>query len=388
MPPSPTFNVRVHRAITELAPEAWNALLDPASAPFLEWAFLAALEESGSACAETGWHPRHFSLWRGTTLVAAAPAYLREDSRGEFVFDGAWASAAERVGHPYYPKLVVAVPFTPATGRRCLVAPSESRPELETLLYRAIVDFAQSEGLSGVHVLFPTEAEARALEERGFALRNGVQYHWHNAAYSNTEEYLARFSAKRRHQLKREMREPAKQGLTLRTLRQESLAQLQAEELYRLYISTVDKHFWGQRFLQPAFFERLLKTFSHRLEVVEARTSEGKLIAGAINLAGDEVLYGRYWGCFEERPFLHFNVCLYHSVEESIARGLKRFEPGAGGEHKLTRGFEPSLTFSAHLLFHPGLDRAVRGFLKHERAAVQAALPQWQAETGLKTGPS
>jgi predicted N-acyltransferase len=377
------LTLRVHRAITEVPRGAWDGLLEDSAVPFLEWAFLAALEESGSVTPERGWHPRHLTLWRGARLVAAAPAYLRDDSDGEFVFDGAWATAAGRVGLRYYPKLVLTVPFTPATGRRVLVAPGEDRAAREAELYSAALEYARAEGVSGLHVLFHTEEEAAGLEAAGFALRLGVQYQWHNAGYRTREDFLGRFYSKRRHQLRREMRSLDSQGITLRTLRGEELLELRPEELFRLYASTVDKYPWGRRFLTQDFFARMLATFRHRCEFVEAR-KEGLRIAGAFNLASPSVLYGRYWGCFEEHPFLHFNVCLYHPVEEAISRGLRRFEPGAGGEHKLTRGFEPHYTYSAHLLLHPGLDRAVRAFLSQEQAAVRAGLPRWQAETGFK----
>ncbi|MBN1208347.1 MAG: N-acetyltransferase [Myxococcaceae bacterium] len=377
------LTLRVHRAISELPRGAWDGLLDEAATPFLEWTFLAALEESGSAVPERGWHPRHLTLWRGSRLVAAAPAYLRDDSDGEFVFDGAWATAAGRVGLRYYPKLVLAVPFTPATGRRVLVAPGEDRATREAELYAAALEYARAEGVSGLHVLFHTEEEAAGLEAAGFALRLGVQYQWRNEGYRTLEDFLGRFHSKRRNQLRRELRAPATQGITLRTLRGEALAELDPDELFRLYASTVDKYPWGRRLLTPAFFARLLATFRHRCEFVEALRG-GRRVAGAFNLVGPDVLYGRYWGCLEEHPFLHFNVCLYHPLQDAISQGLRRFEPGAGGEHKLTRGFEPRITYSAHLLLHPGLDRAVRAFLLQEQAAVRAGLPRWQAETGFK----
>ena len=377
------LTLRVHRSITELPAGAWNALLDEAAVPFLEWDFLAALEESGCAVPERGWHPRHLTLWRGARLVAAAPAYLRDDSDGEFVFDGAWATAAGRVGLRYYPKLVLAVPFTPATGRRVLVAPGEDRAAQEAELYGAALEYARAERLSGIHVLFHTEAESPSLEAAGFALRLGVQYQWINRGYQTLEDFLGRFHSKRRAQLRRELRELQSQGISVRTLRGEELSELTPDELFGLYASTVDKYPWGRRYLTPDFFARMLSRFRHRCEFVEARR-EGRRIAGAFNFASPGVLFGRYWGCLEEHPFLHFNVCLYHPLQEAIRLGLSRFEPGAGGEHKLTRGFEPHLTYSAHLLLHPGLDRAVRGFLLQEQAAVRAGLPRWQAETGFK----
>jgi uncharacterized protein len=386
------LTLRVHRAIQDVPQAAWDALLDESAQPFLEWAFLAALEDTGCVAPAAGWHPRHLTLWRGPHLVAAAPAYLKDDSHGEFVFDFSWAAAAERVGVRYYPKLVLAVPFTPATGRRVLVAPGEDRPAREEALYAGALEYAQAQGLSGVHVHFPTAEEAGRLERCGFALRLGVQYHWRNAGYASPEDFLARFHAKRRNQLRRELRAPEAQGLSLRCLRGDGLSSVDPALLFRLYASTVDRYGLGPRSLNEPFFRRMLEGFSHRVECVEARAlSDGRLVAGAFNLAGPRVLYGRYWGNLEApgaHPFLHFNVCLYAPVREAIERGLERFEPGAGGEHKLTRGFEPQLTYSAHRLFHAGLDRAVRAFLLHEQAAVRQGLPQWQAETGLKPAPA
>jgi uncharacterized protein len=375
--------LRVHRSITEVPESAWSALVDAEAAPFLEWAWLEALESSGSVSPRTGWEPRHLTLWRGNRLVAAAPAYAKSDSNGEFVFDFSWATASERVGIPYYPKLVVAAPLTPATGRRFLALPGEDRAGRLRELAQGALELAHAEGLSSVHVLFPTTEEAAALEPLGFAVRHGVQYHFLNAGYRTPDDVLQRFNAKRRHQLRRERRAPSEQGITLRVLRGEALAEADPKETFRLYRSTVEKFAWGRQYLTPAFFVRVLERFRHRMELVQARRGE-RVVAQAFNVAGDQVLYGRYWGCFEEVPFLHFNVCLYAGMDETVRRGLVRFEPGAGGEHKLVRGFTPSLTYSAHALFHPGLDRAVREFLAHERAAVASGMPSWRAETGFK----
>ena len=378
------LQLRLHTSIAEIPRDAWDALLDEQCIPFLEWRWLEALEESGSVSPASGWHPRHLSLWRGSKVVAAAPAYLKQHSHGEFVFDWSWASAAERVGLRYYPKLILAVPLTPATGRRILVARGENRAERTRELLTGALEYARSENLSSVHVLFPTEEERQALEHAGFALRLGVQYHWLNRGYPRPEDFLARFNSKRRNQLRRERRAPQEQGIAIRTLRGEELSGVDPNEVFALYCTTVDKHVWGYRHLESSFFTRVLAGFRDRLELVEARRA-GRLVAGAFNLASPQALYGRYWGSFEEHPFLHFNVCLYHSIDECIRRGTARFEPGAGGEHKLVRGFEPSLTYSAHWLFHPGLDKAVRAFLAHERAAIQAGLPSWHQETGFKS---
>jgi len=376
--------VKLLDSVRDVPQGVWDALVGEDGAPFLEWAWLDALESSGSVRPATGWQPRHLTLWRGNRLVAAAPAYLKDDSHGEFVFDWSWATAAERVGLRYYPKLVVAAPLTPATGRRILVAPGED-PEARTAeLIRAAVEYARSEGLSSLHVLFPTEPEARVLEQVGLGIRHGVQYHFLNEGYRSFDDVLARFISKRRNQIRRERRSTAEHGISLRTVRGDELSSVDPGELYRLYASTVDKFVWGRRYLTPEFFVRVLERFRHRVEVVQA-VRGSRVIAGAFNVAGPEALYGRYWGCFEDVPFLHFDVCFYRGMEETVRRGLRRFEPGAGGEHKLVRGFFPRLTYSAHWIFHGPLDRAVREFLGHERTAIAQGLPAWRAETGFRS---
>lgn len=380
----PQLQLRVHARANEIPREAWDALLSDDATPFQRWTWVDALEATGCACAERGWHPAHHALWRGNTLVALAPAYVRDDSHGEFVFDWSWARAASQAGIRYYPKLTFAVPFTPCTGPRVLTAPGEDRDALVVQLLEMAAALAQREKRSSVHVLFPTEREARALEEAGWAIRAGVQFHWNNAGYKTYDEFLARFDHGRRKTLRREAGAAAKQGIALRTRRGDELSPADAALVHRLYVSTVDKFAWGQRYLSPAFFARVLGDFREHLELVEA-VREGEVIAGAFNVASATHLYGRYWGCFEEHPFLHFNVCYYHSIGECIRRGVRRFEGGAGGEHKLSRGFEPSVTWSAHRMFHSGLDRAVRDFVGREREAIVQQLPEIERATGFKT---
>jgi predicted N-acyltransferase len=264
-----------------------------------------------------------------------------------------------------------------------LIARGEDAPARFQAVVHGAMELSRSEGYSGLHILFPTQAEANTLEAMGFGIRHGVQYHWQNRGYRGLDDFLGELTSKRRNQLKRELRAPASQGITLRTLRGEALSSLDPTLAHRIYVSTVDKHVWGRRHLTPGFFEQVLERFAHRVEYVEARR-EGRVVAGAFNLASAKALYGRYWGCLEEHPFLHFNVCLYHPIEQAITQGLERFEPGAGGEHKLVRGFEPALTYSAHWIFQPALDRAVREFLAHERAAIAQGLPAWRDDAGFK----
>ncbi len=376
---------KVLQSIEDVSREAWNALVPKEGFPFVSWEFLRALETSGSTASETGWHPSHLTLWEGTRLIAAAPAYRKDHSYGEFVFDWSWASAADRLGFPYYPKLLVAAPLSPATGPRLLVhpSPSEDRKARQAELGRAILDYAREAKLSSVHVLFPTKEESELLSALGYGVRLGVQYHWQNHCYRTFDDFLARFTSKRRNQVRRERKQLGQDGVSVTTYEGAALSRFSGEALHQLYGTTVDKHLYGGKYLKAGFFQSLLEDVPDRLQVVTAEKG-GKVLAGAINLKGDNVLYGRYWGAFEELPFLHFNVCIYSPVEQAISRGIRRFEPGAGGEHKLVRGFEPSLTYSAHCIFHPALDTAVRKYLVHEAEAIRQGMPRLRAETGLK----
>jgi uncharacterized protein len=345
-------------------------------APFLTWAWFDALERTGCVGEAAGWLPHHITLRAEGALLAAAPAYLKDNSEGEFVFDQGWAAASRQIGAPYYPKLVVAVPFTPATSPRLLVRRPEDRPALLPVLAETLRKLVERSRISSAHVLFPTEDEAAALSGAAMAHRCGIQFQFENEGYRTLDDFLARFNAKRRHQIRREMRETSRQGLSIDTLRGAEITPEIVDAMFGFYVSTVQKFAWGRQYLNRAFFEEITARLRSGgaqggVEIVLAR--EGKRpIAGALNLAGPTTLYGRYWGASEERPFLHFNVCYYHPVEDCIARGLRRFEPGAGGSHKLVRGFAPCVTHSAHHIAHPRLDAAVRDFLARERAAVHA----------------
>jgi predicted N-acyltransferase len=240
-----------------------------------------------------------------------------------------------------------------------------------------------------VHVLFPAAGEAEELESAGLARRVSIQYHWRNAGYRDSEEFLARFDSKRRNQARRERAAPAKDGIVIRTVRGEELAadpQKWAHAAHDLHRSTVDKLMWGRRWLNRAFYERVFAHMPERLELVEARR-DGRLIAGAFNVASATHLYGRYWGCFEEHRFLHFNVCLYHSIDECIRRGVQVFEGGAGGEHKIPRGFEPAETYSAHLFLDARLEQPLRAHIEQEAHERERALAHWRAETPILKHP-
>jgi hypothetical protein len=378
-------SLSIHRAIAEISAEEWDALAAherDAATPFLRHAFLAAVEESGSASARTGWSPRHLALRRGRALVAAAPAWRRTGSDGDFSRDYDIAAATERAGSRYYPKLVLGVPFTPATGRRVLVAQGEDRSALTEALLAGARRLVHDEEMGGLHVLFPPADEARILEAFGLAVRVDFQYHWRNEGYRTMDEFLARFPSKRRNAIRRERAAPARQGIALRTVRGEELARdpsRWAAECFSLHRASTDRMVWGMRWVNRRFYEHVLERMPDSAEVVEARR-EGKLVAMAFNLASATRLYGRYWGAVEEHPFLHFNVALYHSIEECIRRGVHVFEGGAGGDHKVARGFEPAETYTAHLLADARLDGAVRRHLAVERERRSGAVQRWREE--------
>lgn len=373
MPKPRDISLRVHPSIDELA-SLWPRLegLDEHPSLRLEW--LSALEASGAATAESGWLPHHLSLWAGEELLAVAPAYLKGHSQGEFVFDHAWAGAAKRFGVDYYPKLLVAVPFTPTTGPRLLQVRGADHELARRAFAGALSALVDRLGLSSAHVNFLEASEAEALGELGLTRRVGLQFHWQNRGYESFEGFLASLPSKRRTQIRRERRGRVEQGLRIETLSGAELTPEIVDHAYAFYLATVDKFVWGRRYLNRAFFEQIASTMPDALEVVLARDPAGVPVAGAFNLRGRRTLYGRYWGAKAELPFLHFEVCYYHSIERCIEVGIERFEPGAGGEHKLSRGFEPTRTHSVHLVSDRRFASAIAAFCEEESRAIDAEL--------------
>lgn len=379
-----TLELRVVERISDVPEAEWNALVRADASPFVEHAWLACLEEAGCVGGRTGWLPRHLVLYDGGEIVAAAPAYLKMNSEGEFVFDWSWADLAERMGIAYYPKLILAVPFTPATGHRVLWHPSRDRGETVAVFAQAVRTITREMELSSAHVLFPEEAEARLWDAAGFTIRNGVQYHWTNAGFATFEDFLATLPQKKRTQLRRERKQPAIDGLTIETLTPEDLTGPAGAEIaatmHALYVTTVDKYFHGRRYLKKPFFDLVRQRFADRLAWTVARDREGKIVASAFNVKKDKVLYGRYWGTTVDLPFLHFNVCYYHGIDEAIRDGLTTFNPGAGGEHKRVRGFAPTMTHSAHHVEDTRLRAVIDAFLERERRAIAAYVASGGAE--------
>jgi predicted N-acyltransferase len=380
------IRLRILSSITDVPAATWDGLAGADAPPFIRHAWLAALEESGSATERTGWAPHHLTLWDGERLVAASPAYRKFHSMGEYIYDFAWADAAERLGVEYYPKLLIGAPLSPATSPRFLIAPGEDAVGLTQALLEAALESAREEGCSSVHVLYPTAAEAELLAANGMAHRHTLQFHWKNPGYRSYEDYLSRFDAKRRHMLRRERAAASEQGIAVRTVPGRELDAEQAKLAHEFYAATVQSHGWGPLQLTPDFFVRVFRSLPDAVELVQA-SREGRVIAGAFNVLSPERLYGRYWGAFEEHPFLHFHVCLYHSVEECIRTGRKVFEPGAGGQHKIARGFEPTAVHSAHLIFDRRLDSVIRNFVRREREHLAPAIAEAERLAGLKPWP-
>lgn len=375
--------LEVVSGIHQVPKDAWNALLTPSDPPVLRWEWLDALESSGCAVKRKGWDAHHFLLWEGDRLVGAAPAWLKHHSMGEYVYDFAWANAARQFGVEYYPKLLVGVPLSPLTARRFLAAPGQDEAAVRKALLDGVLAFGKKEKVSSVHVIFPPDAEATALEALGLFRRTGMQYHWRNAGYRTYDDYLARFDSKRRHQLKHERGAAAKQGIAIRTIKGADVGPEHAQLAFGFYEATVLKNGWGQVQLNEEFFTRAFAALTGHVELVVAEKG-GKTIAGAFNLSTSERLYGRYWGCFEEHPFLHFHVCLYHSIDDCIRRGLQVFEPGAGGEHKISRGFVPTAIHSVHRIYQPQFQQAVERFCREERQQIAQVLKDGEQIAGLK----
>lgn len=356
-------SARLVASAAEIGAARWNALANPQRLaephPFTTYEFFAALEESGSAAAKTGWQPAHLLASDGLM-----PLYLKSHSYGEYVFDQAWADALERAGGDYYPKLQGAVPFTPVTGRRLLTASDAARDGL----LRTAAGAVEQIGASSLHITFPTREEWQAAGEAGYLLRTGQQFHWENRDYKSFDEFLGELSSAKRKTLRKERASVREAGVTFEWLTGDDITEAHWDLFFEFYMDTGGRK-WGTPYLNRDFFSRLGQDLSKQILLVMAKLG-GRAIAGALNLFGEGVLFGRNWGAVAYVPFLHFETCYYQAIDFAIARGLKRVEAGAQGEHKLLRGYLPVETYSAHVIVHKGLSRAVDDFLEAERAAV------------------
>ena len=367
-----TVVVKVLPSLTDVPAAAWDAVANPEGAhfnPFLAHGFLASLEETGCVGRGTGWTPRHLVIEDETGVItAASPCYLKSHSQGEYVFDHAWADAYMRAGGRYYPKLQIAVPFTPVPGPRLLVKAGPQAAANEQALAAAAIELAAQSGLSSVHVTFLDGSVQERLAPLGFLKRTGQQFHWRNDGYDSFEAFLQSFASRKRKAVRKERAEALSPGITIEHLTGRDITEAHWDAFFAFYIDTGDRK-WGRPYLTRAFFSRLGERMADRCLLVLAKR-DGRYIAGALNMIGGDCLFGRYWGAIEHHPFLHFEVCYYQAIDYAIAHGLARAEAGAQGEHKLARGYMPVETYSAHWIADPSLRRAVERYLEQERLAV------------------
>ncbi len=397
--PEEGLSVRVATSLKAVPAGAWNACANPYALqdalaapcppadgsgadrdnPFVSHEFLLALEESRCIGGRSGWSPAYLLVEDGNgQILAAAPSFLKSHSQGEYVFDHGWADAYERAGGRYYPKLQVAAPFTPATGPRLLVADMPGADEARVALIAGLEALRAQTQSSSVHVTFAQEPDVAALKRAGYLERNDLQFHWRNEGFRSYDDFLATLASRKRKALKRERREALSAGITVETLSGRELTEAVWDDFYGFYQDTGSRK-WGRPYLNREFFSRVGEAMGERIVLMMARRA-GRYIAGAINFRGANTLYGRNWGCIEDHPFLHFEICYHQAIDYAIAHGLSRVEAGAQGEHKLARGYRPVITRSLHHIADPGLSRPVAAYLAQERAQITDAQTTLEAE--------
>ena len=364
--------------------EQWNALAGPVN-PFVRYEFLHALEIGGCLGKSTGWFPRHVLVERDGVLVGAMPMYIKTNSYGEFVFDWAFADAYERSGLQYYPKLVVAVPFTPATGPRLLFDETDTdASEIASTLVQGALSYADKEEISSVHWLFPPEEQQRMLRGGGLIERNGYQFHWTNPGYRDFEDFLSCLTHKRRKEIRRERRDVEQSGLAIEVLWGRDAEERHWHAFHEFYTAIYDRK-WGFPSLTPEFFMTLGETMPDEALLILARNGE-RYVAGTYSLCGSDTLFGRSWGCSEQHRGLHFELCYYQHIEIAIERNLRQLEAGAQGEHKVSRGFLPTTTYSAHWFAHSGFRDAVSDFVTNEARDVRGYIAASGEHSPFKDG--
>jgi predicted N-acyltransferase len=371
--------VRIEPDITSLDAAKWDACANPDSSsaaqdrpynPFISHAFLSAMEESGSATAETGWAPQHLVLDDGSGgILACMPCYLKSHSQGEYVFDYGWADAFERAGGRYYPKLQASVPFTPVTGRRLLVPHADDAEMRERYLLNASATLLDRYQASSLHLTFLTRGEWERAGQAGLLRRTDQQFHWFNQGYGNFDDFTASLTSRKRKLIRRERRGACAEGISIRLLTGNDLTEAHWDAFFAFYTDTGARK-WGHPYLTREFFSLVGQSMADRILLILCERA-GQPIAGALNFIGGDTLYGRYWGCVEDHPFLHFEACYYQAIEYAISHGLERVEAGAQGQHKLARGYLPQTTYSAHMIADPSLRSAVESFLIRERDYVE-----------------
>jgi uncharacterized protein len=379
---STSLRIRVISALRDVTAESWDSCANPEAAstsacqgeynPFISHDFLSCLEISKSVSGRTGWQPQHLlAETEDGQVLGVAPCYLKSHSRGEYVFDHGWAEAYERAGGNYYPKLQVSVPFTPASGRRLLVAPGPAGEDAQAGLANGLIELCNIRQASSAHVTFLTEPEWRFLGDRGFLHRTDQQFHWDNAGYQTFDDFLGALAARKRKAIRRERREAVENGIEIHPLTGSDLTESVWDAFFAFYMETGSRK-WGRPYLTRNFFSLVGERMADKILLVMAKRA-GRWVAGAINFIGSETLFGRHWGAVEHHPFLHFELCYYQAIDYAITHKLQRVEAGAQGEHKLSRGYLPTTTYSAHYIADPALRRAIADYLARERSYVEAA---------------
>ena len=375
------YDINVHDSILSIDKNLYNSIVD-AENPFLEYEFLEALEKSGCVGRHTPWDPRYIILRDKDRIIGAITAYIKLDSYGEYIFDWEWARAFESAGLRYYPKLVVAIPFTPATGRRILVHPDYSFDECSDKMVRKLVDLSIEENCSSVHFLYLTKDEYNFLDSYEFLKRKTHQYHWKNRDYKTFDDFLSDMRSGRKKQIRKERRSLGDVGLRVQTLHGDEIKEEHMDAMWEFYLDTHSRK-WGSAYLNREFFDLMFRNFRHRLVFIMA--SDGNnWVGGTFNVVKNDRLFGRYWGTLYNYINLHFECCFYGLIDYSIKKGVKIFEAGAQGEHKFLRGFAAVPTYSSHLIFNEGAKKAISDYLTREREYTDHLIAQYNRQSPLK----
>ncbi|MDH5179372.1 MAG: GNAT family N-acetyltransferase [Gammaproteobacteria bacterium] len=374
---------KIIESLHRIKPEDWSRIAGN-DYPFTRYEFLVALEDNEGVGEKYGWLPHFMTAWDGEQLVGAVPLYMKDNSYGEFVFDWSWAEAWQRAGLPYYPKYVVGIPYTPAAGQRILADHSRSdHKDIRKKLVQAVQNFVSDSGVSSLHWLFTDTADTQLLKDSGYILRLGCQFHWQNNHYQSFDDYLQTFSAQKRKKVKRERRRVIEQGIELEVRHGNEMTDELWQIYHDFYLDTFDKK-WGMATLSLDFFKQIGRTMPASVVVVFAKY-QNDYVAGAFNYKGHDTLYGRHWGCNADFHSLHFEACYYQGLDYCIQHGLQHFEPGAQGEHKISRGFLPTRTWSAHWIAHPEFAKAVQAFCAHEQDGMEHYINELTEHSPFKT---
>ena len=386
LPDEPTAGLKISVAtqLKSVDPAEWDASAGSDN-PFVSHAFLSSLEESGCVGPRTGWSPAHLIVSGAESSIrAAAPCYLKTHSRGEYVFDAGWADAYERAGGRYYPKLQVSVPFTPVNGPRLLVRPDEDGNLMRRVLLSGLEAVRDQTASSSTHLTFLEEQDRAAAQAAGYLIRTDQQFHWVDEGFGTFDGFLDALASRKRKAIRRERREALGAGIEVEWITGTDIREEHWDAFFAFYMDTGSRK-WGHPYLNRRFFSLIGERMADRVLLVMAKRA-GRYIAGAINFIGGEALYGRNWGAIENHPFLHFEVCYYQAIDFALARGLKRVEAGAQGEHKLARGYRPVTTYSAHRIADPGLRRAISDYLRRERLYVDQAQEEYEDAVPFRKG--